>query len=536
MRSKSGLSVDGHSTCENGRIENVRCDGFVYLVGAGPGNPDLITVAGRRALESADSILYDALVDRRLLELAPTTAERIYVGKEGCRHHFATPQPKINELLIEQAKLGRRVVRLKGGDPLLFARGAEESLALEAAGIDYAIIPGVTAALASAATASIPLTHRGIASAVAFVTGHEDPSKADNLEWDSLSKFPGTLVVYMALTRIAAISDRLIRSGKDGQTPLALVEWGGTNRQQIHESTLEAMRCGPPPHLASPVLAIIGETCRLRETLGWFERRPLFGQRIVVTRPPGQAPELVERLEALGAQTIAQPVFDILPPADWQSVDVAIERLSEFQWLVFTSRNGVTHFFDRILAVGKDLRALRNVQLAAIGPGTAETLREYHLTADLVPQTYRAESLAEALIARNGNSCVNVRVLLVRANRGREVLGDELSNAGMTVETAVAYQQVDRPTPEPRLLDDLRAGRIDWILFSSSNMARGFFGWLDDELGEQVRKTARIGTISPVTSEAIRDAGYSVAAEAERYTIDGLVAAVVAACQKVATG
>jgi uroporphyrinogen III methyltransferase/synthase len=478
---------------------------MVYLVGAGPGAPGLITVAGRDALEQADCVVYDKLVDPRLLDYAPAAAERIYVGKESGAGAHCTPQATINAILVEKSSQGRRVVRLKGGDPLLFGRGGEEAEALAAAGSPYAIIPGVTAAVAAAATAGLPLTHRGDASAVAFVTGHEDPEKSGELDWQALARFPGTLVVYMPLARRKAIAQTLIAHGKDGAAPTTFIEWAGTNKQRVVETTLQDVagrKDDAASSLRSPALAIIG-----------------------VIRPPGQSAEIVQKLEALGAQTICEPVFRIEPPNDWTDVDHAIARLKEFSWIAFTSRNGVESFLDRLWALGLDGRALHACRLAAIGPGTAAALESRRIRADLIPATFRSEELAACLAPHVHDQ----GVLLVRANRGRPVLADELRAAGARTETVVAYNQIDSTAPSDVVLDDLRNGRIGWVLFSSPTMAEGFLAWLDESLKEKVRRTVRFAAISPVTTAKIVEAGFDVHAEAAVYTIDGLVEATARA-------
>lgn len=498
-------------------------EGIVYLVGAGPGDPGLLTLRGREVLGSADCVVYDRLVDPRLLDHAPADAERVFAGKQGGAQHRCTQQSTIHAILLDRANKGRRVVRLKGGDPLMFARGAEEALALAAAGVRYEIVPGVTAALGAAATAAIPLTHRDHASAVAFLTGHEDPSKPDGLDWRALARFPGTLVIYMGLNRIRAIAAELLEAGKSANTPIAVIEWGGTNKQRVVRTTLGAARLGLENQLASPALIVLGEVTSLRDKMGWFERRPLFGSRVLVTRPPGQAEELTHRLELLGAQVLQQPVFSIERPDHLDEVDHCIGRLPDFDWLVFSSRNGVEGFLSRIIEVGKDLRSLGGAKLAAIGSGTALALEEFHLKPDLIPAEFRAEKLAESLVPLTKGK----RVLLIRANRGRDILPRILADSGARVETCVAYQQVDVPAPRPEILNDLREGRIDWVLFTSSNLARGFLGWLDPELLEKVRRHVRLATISPVTSEVVRTLGFEVAVEATEYTIPGIVEAVV---------
>lgn len=494
-----------------------RRTGCVYLVGAGPGDAELLTIKGSRLLQQADCIVYDKLIDDRLLELAPPHAERVYVGKEACRH--CIPQAEINQLLIDRAKAGAVVVRLKGGDPLLFARGGEEAVALNAAGVPFEIVPGVTAALAAAATAGVPLTQRLVSSAVAFVTGHETPGKSSTLDWRPIAEFPGTLVIYMALTRIARIASELVRLGKDGQTPVLLVEWGGTNRQRTRSYTLEELAGCSDVALQSPVLAVIGEVCKLREQVDWFGRRPLAGKTVLVPRASGQLEDTARRLSDLGARVLCEPVFEITPPDDWGPVDQCFDELSRFDWLVFTSRNGVTFFLDRLLESGRDLRALGGVRLATVGPGTAEALADYHLKADLVPPEYRAESLAEALAERAKGK----RVLLARADRGRAVLVDSLRQVAEEVRQVTVYRQRDRLTPSPETLQCLKAGEIDYVLLSSSNMASGFFRWLDDEAAAQVRERVKLVSMSPLTSERIRSEGFSVSMEAETYTMDGML-------------
>jgi uroporphyrinogen III methyltransferase/synthase len=505
----------------------VNATGFVTLVGAGPGDPDLITVAGRRALEEAQCVVYDRLVSPRLLELAPADAERVYVGKIGGRTAHCATQDSINAILIERAKKGLRVVRLKGGDPLLFGRGGEELEALANADVPFAVIPGVTAALAAGAFAGIPLTHRDDASAVAFVTGHEDPSKNPSLDPEALAKFPGTIAIYMPLHRSSAFAAALIIHGKPPETPVAFVEWASTNRQRTVETTLgELAHSNPTPiaDLHSPALAIVGSVCTRRSRLRWFEKRPLFGQRLLILRPPHQTMELTEKFERLGAEAVSSPAFDILPPEHWQPVDSAISRLPEFSWIVFTSRNGVEMFLRRLWDYGYDHRAIASCRLAAIGPGTAAALQSNHLRADLVPDEFRAEALADSL---GPFAALWKKILLVRADRGREVLERRLESVG-EIEKVVAYRQVDREAPTDEAKERLQASGVDWVVFTSSNMARAFWRW-KPMIDESAWSHLKFATISPVTSAAVKELGGTVAAEAAVYTMDGVVDAVRAA-------
>jgi uroporphyrinogen III methyltransferase/synthase len=417
------------------------------------------------------------------------------------------------------------VVRLKGGDPFLFGRGAEEAEALRAAGVDFEVVPGVTAAVGATAYAGIPLTHRRHASAVAMVTGHEDPAKPGGaLDWDALARFPGTLVVFMGVARLAAVVEALLGRGKDPATPAAAVRWGTTGEQRTVEAPLRELpaavaRAG----LTAPALVVIGEVVGLRQELNWFERRPLFGRHVLVTRPRAQADEMVRRLEGLGASVSVMPAVEIREVGDWGPVDRAIAGLAGYQWLVFTSVNGVRAFLGRLRLAGKDLRALGGLKLAAIGPATADALRDFHLEPDVVPSHYRSEDLAEALRERVRGQ----RVLLARADRGRELLRDELA-AVAEVEQVAVYSQVDAPEPDPAVLADLREGRIGFVTLTSSNIARAFARALDDAARERVRSGAvRLVTISPVTSAAVRELGLPVAAEAREETAEGVVSALV---------
>ena len=495
----------------------------VFLVGAGPGDPDLLTVKALRLLREADVVLHDSLVSEKILELVSNGARLVDVGKR-CGKTSAA-QADICRLLVREAQSGQRVVRLKGGDPFLFGRGAEEAEALRQAGIDFEVVPGVTAALGATAFAGIPLTHRRLSSAVTFVTGHEQPGKTGSLlDWAALARIPGTLVVYMGMTRLAAIVDELLKAGKDGGTPTAAIHWGTTGRQRVIEAPLgDLAPAVAKAGLTSPTLVVIGDVVQLRSELAWFDRLPLLGKRVLVTRPRGQEAGMVQQLEALGAVVSTQPTVEIREVADWLPGDRAIASLNHFNWLVFTSVNGVRAFFGRLRHSGRDLRALAGLKLAAIGPATADALRDYHLDPDVVPTSYRSEGLVEALRDRVRGQ----RVLLARADRGRELLRDELS-AVADVEQIAVYSQVDIAEPELAVLADLRERNIEFVTLTSSNIARVFLSWLDDEMRSRVRSgQLQLITISSVTSATIREAGLPVAAEALQETVEGVVAAVV---------
>jgi uroporphyrinogen III methyltransferase/synthase len=428
--------------------------------------------------------------------------------------------------MIDGARAGLRVVRLKGGDPFLFGRGGEEAEALRAAGISYEVVPGVTAALGAGACAGIPLTHRLHSSAVALVTGHEQPGKPSGpLDWSALARFPGTLVFYMGVARLPDIVGALLGHGKGPDTPAAAVRWGSTPQQRTVEAPLRDLpevvrRSG----LEAPALVIVGPVVRLRAELAWFEARPLFGKRVLVTRPRGQSVDLKARLEGLGAATAALPVVEIRELTDWSAVDDALARLADFRWLVFTSANGVHALIRRLRQTGRDLRALGPLKLAVIGPATGDALRGYHLEPDLTPAEFNSEGLAAALAERVAGQ----RVLLARADRGLDLLRERLS-AVAAVEQVAVYSQVDALLEAGAgPLAALERGEFDYVTLTSSNIARAFVQGLGPA-GRRLIEAGGVGlvTISPRTSAAVRELGLPVAAEAHEYTTAGVVEALV---------
>jgi uroporphyrinogen III methyltransferase/synthase len=494
----------------------------VFLVGAGPGNPGLLTLRAVEVLGRADLVLYDQLVSPRLLDFAPASARRICVRE--LHEHHVERVPLVNEMLVNAARQGQCVVRLKGGDPYLFGRGAEEAELLNDAGLAFEVVPGVTAALGAAAFTGIPLTHRHHASAVAFVTGHEADKADSHLDWEALARFPGTLVFYMGLSRLSFIARSLIDRGKAADTPAALVHWATTGRQRTVETTLAELPAAvAAAGMKSPSLVMVGPVVRLRPALDWFAARPLFGRRVVVTRPRHQAGGMVRRLEELGAEVFVLPTVEVRDPPDWGPVDRAIADLASYQWLVFTSVNGVHYFLRRLRHQGRDLRALGGLRLAAIGPATADALRSYHLEPDLIPAQYDSESLAQELRWRVAGH----RVLLARADRGRELLRQQLENVAKVEQIAV-YSQVDVLELDAATRTQLQAGEIDYIVLTSSNIARALVRLVDDATRERLRAgTPKLVTISPVTSAAVRELGLPVAAEAEEYTSEGVIAVLV---------
>lgn len=497
--------------------------GKVYLVGAGPGDPGLITLRGVECLRRADVVLYDYLVNAAILSHAPPRAERICLGRHG--RSTVWDQPQINQALAEHALAGRVVVRLKGGDPAVFGRMGEEAEYLARRGVPFEMVPGITTALAAASYAGIPVTHRDLASAVALVTGQEDADKCDSaLDFDALARFPGTLVFYMGVTTVESWASQLMTAGKSPDTPAAIVRRCSLPDQQVIACTLGSLtdHLVPATRLRPPVIVILGPVVQLAPVLSWFDKRPLFGTTVLVTRPAEQASSLVDQLGEFGARVRVQPAIEIGPPEDWSPVDATLNRLHDFDWVVFSSANGVRYWLDRLEATGRDLRSLSNVRLAAIGPGTAEELRRYRLKADLVPPEFRAESLASVL----AQDADGKRFLLVRASRGREVLATELTAASGLVEQVVAYSSRDVAGPDPEIAEELCSGRIDWITVTSSAIARSLVRLFGADLSR-----AKLASISPITTATLRECGHEPAAEATAYTMPGIVAALATRVQ-----
>jgi len=497
--------------------------GFVYLVGAGPGDPGLITLKGRECLQKADFILYDGLVNPLLLRHTSANAER------SCRHQGAKgkwlDQEEINQQLVKEAQAGKTVVRLKGGDPYIFGRGSEEAAALVEAGIPFEVVPGITAATAAAVYAGISLTHRDHASAVAYVTGHEDPAKPESsLDYQSLADFSGTLVFYMGLHRLPEIASSLIAAGKSSETPACVVRratW--TDQQSLSAPLSELPQAVKEAGLKAPSLIIVGECVSQRDTIDWFEHKPLLGKRIGITRPEHQVDEALQYCWEQGAEPVLIPTLEITAPENWQQVDEMSERLDRFDWLVFTSANGVNYFFNRLWETGKDVRQLAQAKIAAIGPATAATLEKYHVRADLIPVQYRAEHLADAL----KNHAQGKNILWVRANRGRDVLPHELNPICQSFEEMIVYEHHDLDRWSEEVAHTLKKGPIDWVALSSPAIARNFQRLkqnLPDDLA--AFEQTRFATISPVTTSAAEEAGLPISAEADEFTWHGLFAAI----------
>jgi uroporphyrinogen III methyltransferase/synthase len=497
--------------------------GKVYLVGAGPGDPGLLTLRGREVLGLAEVVVYDALISQRLLDYAPPTAERIYVGKRAAEHTLS--QDGINRLLVEKAQAGKTVVRLKGGDPYVFGRGGEEALAIVETGLEFEVVPGVTAAVAGAAYAGIPVTHREVASAVGLVTGHEADDKPDSaLDWDALARWKGTLVFYMGVSNLGVISSNLTAHGRSAETPVAVIHWGATPRQKVVTGTLATIvDAVAAAALKPPALILVGEVVALREKLNWYEKRPLFGRRIVVTRSRAQASELAARLEALGAETIEAPAIRIEPPEDARPLRDAARRAGEFDWIIFTSTSGVDAFFGALADQDMDARALAGRRIAAIGPATAARLAQRGIRADLQPAAFTGAEVAKALAAHG--SLTGVRILLPRADIAPKELVETLAAKGAIASDVVAYRTAADLSGRDAVRERLAQDEIDWLTFTSSSTVKNFL----EAVGADAVRAAnvKIASIGPTTSATLREAGLAPTVEAKTYTIPGLIDAIV---------
>jgi uroporphyrinogen III methyltransferase/synthase len=501
--------------------------GCVYLVGAGPGDPGLVTVRGRELIQQADVIVYDYLVSPRLLQLARAEAELIYVGKQAARHSL--PQEQINQLLIDKAREKQTIVRLKGGDPYVFGRGGEEALELVEAGIAFEVVPGVTAGVAACAYAGIPVTHRDFASDFALITGHEDAGRTgpSQIDWASLGCWKGTLVFYMGVKNLPVICGKLQEHGMSAEMPAALIRYGTTAQQRTLVGTVSTLSDLAVKHnITPPAVIVIGKVVSLREKLKWFEGRPLFGKRIVVTRSRDQASELVDRLNRLGGEVLEFPTIRIEPPLDIQPIQNAIKQLQKYNWIIFTSVNGVESFFEQLHTANRDARCFSSAKVCAIGPATAGRLQKFGITADLIPPRFVAESIVETL--SEIDDLAGKRILLARGDIARAGLPQSLKKLGAAVDEIIAYRTIADDSSTDGITDAIKQDSIDWITFTSSSTVRNFFKRIDAKLLSG--KKLRLASIGPITSDTIKEVGLSVDVEAEEYTIIGLVNAV---CEEV---
>ncbi len=503
--------------------------GMVYLVGAGPGDTGLLTLRGAELLRRADVVVYDALVNPDLLTLAPASAEIIYGGKRGGNH--VIPQAELNQLLIQKARAGQTVVRLKGGDPYVFGRGGEEAEQLAEAGIGFEVVPGVSSFVAVPNYAGVPLTHRGFCSRLTLITGHEDPSKeAATIDWEQVAKTPGTKVIMMGTDRIGDIARMLIEHGMLASTPAAMVRWGTTARQKSVEGTLATIRqVAENEKIGPPTVAVIGDVVKLRNKLNWYEQRPLFGQRIVVTRAREQAPALAQPLRDLGAEVIEIPTIRIDRPTNPQDVVDALLSLNSYDWLVFTSPNGVTKFFEYFFKQFHDMRDLGGARIAAVGPATANKLKQLHLQVDLMPDEAVAASLAEAFAEYE--SIENLKICLLRAEVANPELPKALEALGAIVDDVACYRTTpeseDRAGVAARLLET----GAEWVTFTSGSTVEHFHTRFN--LPALIAKFPgmKLASIGPETSKAVLALGLQPALEAKEHTMEGLVAGLLAARQ-----
>ncbi len=498
--------------------------GKVYLIGAGPGDPGLITVKGMRCIQEADVVVYDYLAAPALLRHARKDAEIIYVGKKGGDHTMT--QDGINALLAEKGAQGNVVARLKGGDPFIFGRGGEEAEVLIDAGVPFEIVPGVTSAIAAPAYAGIPLTHREHTSSVSLITGHEDPNKEESsLRWESFAKSGSTLVFLMGVKNLPRITEQLMAHGKSPQTPIALVRWGTTTRQQSVTGTLENIvdrvrEAG----LKAPAVIVVGDVVSLRDKMRWFEDRPLFGKQIVVTRARAQSSGLITALTELGAKCIEIPTIEVVAPQDNTPLQQAVAALAQYDWIVFTSVNGVKFFFDTLKASGLDVRALGHLQCACIGPVTKEELACHGIISDVLPKSYRAESVIEAFSNMN---IKGKRILLPRAKEARSILPEELTKMGAAVDEVTAYVTQQVAEEKDELISLLESGKVDLVTFTSSSTVKNFKALIPEEKFEQLFQSVEFASIGPITSDTAIEEGMTPAITASEYTIPGLIQSII---------
>jgi uroporphyrinogen III methyltransferase/synthase len=497
--------------------------GKVYLIGAGPGDPKLITLRGVECIQRADVVIYDYLANDQLLKHARMGAEIVYAGKR--KGNQTISQKEINRLLISHATKGKVVARLKGGDPFIFGRGGEEALALAEAKIPFEVIPGVTSAVAVSAYAGIPLTHRDITATVVLATGHEDiDKKKSSVPWKHIAPL-GTLVFFMGMTNLSGIVTQLLRHGRNPKTPIALIRWGTKSNQETLVGTLKDIVVKAKSYdLKPPGLIIVGEVVRLREKLNWFESRPLFGKKILVTRSHEQASFFAELLIEKGAEPIECSTIEVLPPDDWAPLDRAIQNIKKYQWLIFTSVNGVRFFLERLKLLGHDLRILKGIKLCTIGPATAAELRRIGITPDFMPAEYIAEAIVKGLGPKR---LKGTRILLPRAKVAREILPKELTRLGAKVDVVTVYQTVRPDNDLDRIGSLLRNGEIDVATFTSSSTVKNFVDMLGHKEVPSLLKKVAVACIGPITAKTAKVYGIQTEIMPKAYTIPALTEAIV---------
>ncbi len=494
--------------------------GKVVLIGAGPGDVGLLTLNGKHWLQKADVVLYDHLVNPEMIRFTKKSAEMIYVGKKG--GIASMEQERINRLLISKAHEDKIVVRLKGGDPFIFGRGGEEIQAIQAAGIPFIIVPGVTSVTGVAAYVGIPLTHRHLSSTLSIITGSNEKNQGDiHIDWEKIASRSGTLVFLMGARKLPQIVEKLIHFGKNPDTPIAIVQWGTTARQKTWIGTLGTIvEISAKDKILPPALTIIGEVVNLKSTIEWYEKLPLFGKTIVVTRKGDQANSMIDRLHELGAEPFFFPVIETIAPDDWTPLDNALKTLSKYDGLIFTSVNGVRFFAERIKAVEQDIRELKGVRIFTIGPKTAEAVRDLGIRVDVVPENFVAESLIASMKNIKGQ-----RFLIPRATVAREILPEQLRKMGAIVDVAPAYQTVLPSQPVDTLEKRLKEGSIDVITFTSSSTVTNFLTLIGKKLLPEIKKVT-IACIGPITAKTAREAGLNVEIMPEQYTVSSLMDAI----------
>ncbi len=498
--------------------------GKVYLIGAGPGDPGLITVKGLECVKKADVVIYDYLANERLLDHRRPESELIYVGKQGGRHTL--PQKEINALIVRKAREGKIVARLKGGDPFIFGRGGEEAEELVDDGIPFEIVPGVTAATAVPTYAGIPLTHREHTASVAFITGHEDPTKEESkIHWDRIATGIGTLVFFMGMKNLQGIVDNLIKHGRNHETPVALIQWGTRTDQRVVTGTLQDIVAKvKEAKLGPPAIIVVGEVVRLREKLNWYESKPLFGKRIVVTRSRGQASVFAEMLIDRGATTIELPTIDVVPPTSWDELDKAIRDIESYDWIIFTSANAVRFFMERLRELGLDIRMLKGIGICTVGPKTAESLGTFGLRADLIPAEFKAEGVLAAL----GNEKVKGKKFLIpRAKVAREIIPDKLKEMGANVTVATAYENVKPTADVVRAIQLFKDKKISAVTFTSSSTVHNFVEMIGRKGYKELINGVSVACIGPVTAKTAEEYGMKVDVMPKDYTIPAFVDALV---------
>ncbi len=493
--------------------------GICYLVGAGPGDPGLLTLRAKQCLEMADVVVYDYLCNIDILNHAPVTSERIYAGKKAADH--AIPQDELNDLLVKLSLEGKTVVRLKGGDPFVFGRGGEEAQELYESGVPFEIVPGISSSVAGPAYAGIPVTHRDHCSQLTIFTGHEDPTKEDSaLDYSKIGSSEGTKVMLMGVGQLAKVTQMMIDGGASPDTPVALIRWATTGNQKTLVGKLDDIADrSEDVGFKAPAVAVFGEVVKLRQTLNWFEGRPLFGKKIVVTRTRSQAGELSVRLRCLGADVDEMPTIRIEPPENIKEFGELVQDSHKYSWIIFTSPNGVDSFFDMFFKLYKDARSIGGAKIAVIGPGTQKKVQDYHLSVDLIPDEYVAEGLVKKML--EVGSVENETILLVRPSTARDVISEGLTEAGAIVDEAIAYQTVCESEDPTGAVQRFQAGDTDLITFTSSSTVESF---IDMDL--PIPDHLIIASIGPITSKTLQSAGLRVDIEAKESNIPGLVSAI----------